>query len=406
MMETMTSTVNLDEQLEQLRHGAEAIHTAEDLRRKLGADRQLRIKLGRDPTAPDIHLGHAVTLRKLRQFQDLGHKAVLIIGDYTARVGDPTGQDTTRPILTEREISENAQTYLDQAGLILDLSAERFELRRNSEWLEALSFADVLKLTGYFTVQQMLHREAFKKRMAADRQIMVTEFMYPIMQAYDSVVVEADVELGGSDQTFNNLRGRDLMGRYGMEPQVVLTMPLLVGLDGQEKMSKSKGNTVGLTDAAEDMFGKLMSVPDELMPNYLRLLTPLPEVQVSSLIDPAHNHPRKAKEVLARVIVEGFHGTGAANAAAEQFRRRFSEGKLPDSMETKHVEGGEQPLAGLLAEVGFVGSKSEGRRSIKQGAVSFDGEKVTDPTASVTVPSDREVVLKLGKRRVCQVTAG
>jgi tyrosyl-tRNA synthetase len=401
----MTSTVSLQEQLDQLRRGAEAIHTEDELRKKLGSDRQLRIKLGMDPTAPDIHLGHAVTLRKLRQFQDLGHKAVLIIGDYTARIGDPTGQDTTRPILGEQEIRDNAQTYLDQAGLILDLSPERFELRRNSEWLEHLSFADVLKLTGCFTVQQMLHRDSFRKRMEADRRIMVTEFMYPIMQAYDSVIVESDVELGGSDQTFNNLRGRDLMARYGMEPQVVLTMPLLVGLDGREKMSKTKGNTVGLTDSADDMFGKLMSVPDELMPSYLRLLTPLPEPRVASLADPEQNHPRHAKEALARIVVEAFHGAEAANTAAEQFRRRFSEGKLPDSMEVHTIDEARQPVAALLAEVGFASSKSEGRRAIKQGAVSFDGEKITDSTAEVTVPSDREAVLKLGKRRVCKVTA-
>jgi tyrosyl-tRNA synthetase len=401
----MTSTVSLQEQLDQLRRGAEAIHTEDELRKKLGSDRQLRIKLGMDPTAPDIHLGHAVTLRRLRQFQDLGHKAVLIIGDYTARIGDPTGQDTTRPILGEQEIRDNAQTYLDQAGLILDLSPERFELRRNSEWLEHLSFADVLKLTGCFTVQQMLHRDSFRKRMEADRRIMVTEFMYPIMQAYDSVIVESDVELGGSDQTFNNLRGRDLMARYGMEPQVVLTMPLLVGLDGREKMSKTKGNTVGLTDSADDMFGKLMSVPDELMPSYLRLLTPLPEPRVASLADPEQNHPRHAKEALARIVVEQFHGAEAANTAAEQFRRRFSEGKLPDSMEVHTIDEARQPVAALLAEVGFASSKSEGRRAIKQGAVSFDGEKITDPTAEVTLPSDREAVLKLGKRRVCKVTA-
>ena len=393
-------SANIENAIDLIRRGAEAIYSDEQLAAKLKSGRQLRIKLGMDPTAPDIHLGHSVVLRKMRQFQDMGHKAVLIIGDYTARIGDPTGRDTTRPILSEADINANAQTYLDQAGLILDLSEDKFEMRRNSEWLSELTFADVLRLTGQFTVQQMLHRDNFKKRMEADKEIMVSEFMYPLMQAYDSVVVEADVELGGTDQTFNNLRGRDLMAKHDMEPQVVLIMPILVGLDGTEKMSKSKGNYIGLTDSPDDMFGKVMSIPDALMQNYFTLLTDIPNERITSLC--TDTHPREAKDALGQIIVEQFYDSDIASAASAEFKKRFAQGELPSDIETKTINESPIGLAKLIAEVGFASSNSEARRLIKQGAVTFGDEKINDPTAEVEVPA-QPVVLKVGKRRVCQV---
>lgn len=402
----MAGTTDIERQLVILRRGVEGIYAEPELKAKLASGRRLRIKLGMDPTAPDIHLGHTVVLRKMRQFQDLGHTAVLIIGDYTARIGDPSGRDTTRPVLTEAEIAANAETYLDQAGRILDMSEQKLEVRRNSEWLSKLSFADVLRLTGMVTVQQMLHRENFKQRMAEDREIQLSEFMYPLMQAYDSVYLEADVELGGTDQTFNNLMGRQLMERHHLEKQVVMILPILVGLDGHEKMSKSKGNYVAVADAAEEMFGKLMSIPDALMANYFRLLTPMPEDRARSLLDPKLTHPRDAKDILGRSIVEQFHGAGAANEASREFRRRFGEGQLPSQMALHTLAGSSRPIAAVLTEVGFAGSNSEAKRLVKQGAVSLDGQKIDDPAATVELPTDREVVLKVGKRRVCHVRGG
>ncbi len=388
--------------LRDLLRGVEQTYSLDDLRRKLALKRPLRIKLGMDPTAPDIHLGHSVVLRKMRQFQDLGHTAVLIIGDYTARIGDPTGRDATRPVLDESAIQQNAQTYLDQAGTILDLSPDKFELRYNSEWLGKLNFADVLNLTGQFTVQQMLHRDNFKKRMADGTEIQLAEFMYPLMQAYDSVVVKADVELGGTDQTFNNLRGRDLMGKSNLDPQVVMVMPILVGLDGTQKMSKSKGNYVAVRDQPNDMYGKVMSIPDELMSNYYELLTPLSTDRITSLLDPEQTHPREAKDVLARVIVEEFHDPNAANHAAEEFKRRFSENKLPEDLETKTIDESPIGILNLITRVGFASTNSEARRLVQQSAVSLDDEKITDPKAQITL--DSPAILRVGKRRVCRIT--
>jgi tyrosyl-tRNA synthetase len=400
----MRAMIAIDEAMSALTQGVEGLYAPEELRAKLASGRPLRVKLGLDPTAPDIHLGHTVVLRTLRRFQDLGHKAVLIIGDYTARIGDPTGRDATRPVLSERDIDANAQTYLDQAGKVLDLSPGKLEVRRNSEWLAKLTFADVLKLTGMVTVQQMLHRENFKKRMADDREIMLSEFMYPIMQGYDSVAVQADVELGGTDQTFNNLMGRELQAKHGQEKQVVMVLPLLVGTDGHEKMSKSKGNYVGVTDPPDDMFGKVMSIPDDVMPNYYKLLTSLPGERITSLVDPGDTHPREAKDVLARVIVEEFHNRDAANAASEEFRKRFSEHALPTDIETRTVSTSPIGVLSLIREVGFASSNSEARRLVEQGAVTFADQKLTDATAEVTVTG--EPVLRVGKRRVCKVRVG
>ncbi|MCC7145661.1 MAG: tyrosine--tRNA ligase [Phycisphaeraceae bacterium] len=389
--------------LDVLSRGVEAIYSLEELKTKLSTGRPLRVKLGLDPTAPDIHLGHTVQLRKMRQFQDLGHKAILIIGDYTAKIGDPSGRDTTRPILDDKAIAANAQTYLDQAGKILDSSPGKLELRRNSEWLAKLTFADVLRLTGLVTVQQMLHRENFKLRMQSNTEIMVSEFMYPLMQGYDSIAIEADVELGGTDQTFNCLIAREMMGKVGLPRQVVVINPILVGLDGREKMSKSKGNYVGVLDKPDEMFGKIMSIPDELMPNYFQLLTDLPPERIASLLDQNTTHPRQAKDILGRVIVEELHNPDAANAASAEFRRRFSEGQLPTDMESRPVSSSPIGILKLICEVGFAPSNSEARRLVEQGGVSLGEQKITDPAAMVAITGD--MVLKVGKRRVCKVTA-
>ncbi len=398
-----TSTPSIDEQLAVLARGAEGIYAIEELKKKLELGRPLRVKLGLDPTAPDIHLGHTVVLRKLRQFQDLGHKAILIIGDYTARIGDPTGRDTTRPVLGEEQIKQNAQTYVDQAAKVIDVSPEKFEIRYNSEWLAQLTFADVLKLTGMITVQQMLHRENFKLRMDAGKEIMVTEFMYPIMQAYDSVVIEADVELGGTDQTFNNLCGRELQQKHDQHKQVVITMPILVGLDGHEKMSKSKHNYIGVTMEPNDMFGKVMSIPDALMSNYFTLLTDVPQDEIVALCDASKSNPREVKDQLGQAIVATFYDQDSASAASGEFKKRFAEGALPTDLETKTVSQSPINIVDLVHEVGFASSKSEARRLVQQNAVTFGEGKVSDPKAEIAI--EGEVILKVGKRKVCQVVS-
>ncbi|MCC6580192.1 MAG: tyrosine--tRNA ligase [Phycisphaeraceae bacterium] len=396
--------MNIDEQLTLLGRGVEQIFSLEELKRKLSLKRPLRIKLGMDPTAPDLHLGHTVVLRKLRQFQDLGHIAILIIGDYTARIGDPTGRDTTRPVLDGDQIAANARTYLDQAGKILDMSPGKLQVRPNSRWLAQLSFADVLRLTGQITVQQMLHRENFKKRLAEEREIMVSEFMYPLMQAYDSVVIEADVELGGTDQTFNNLMGRQLMEKQGLDKQVVMVLPLLVGLDGKDKMSKSKGNAIAITEKPDEMYGKVMSIPDNLMVNYFDLLTGLPADRIRSLVDVSQTHPRDAKDILARIIVENYHDRDAANAASTEFRRRFSEGQLPTDLETKTVSEATLGIIKLIVQAGFAPSNGEARRLIQQGAVTLSGRKIEDANEQIAI--EGELILQVGKRRVCRVVRG
>ncbi len=392
----------LDSQFDLIRRGAEAIYAEPELQARLNAGRPLRIKYGMDPTAPDIHLGHTVQLRMLRAFQDMGHRVVLIIGDYTAMIGDPSGRDATRPMLDLETIHANARTYLEQAGLILDTSPDKLETRRNSEWLQPLGYADVLRITGMATVQQMVARENFRKRLDESREIIITEFLYPLMQGYDSIAIEADVEFGGSDQTFNCLLGRDMQAKVGQERQVVIITPLLVGLDGHEKMSKSKGNYVGVTDNPHGMFGKIMSIPDNLMANYYRLLTPIPDERIASLTDPAKTHPREAKDTLARTIVEAFHGSTAAVDASAEFTRRFAEKQLPTDIETKTLTDATMPLAKLISDVGFAPSNSEARRLIKQGAVTLGDDKITDPQAEVEIPTE-PTVLKVGKRRVCHI---
>ena len=395
-------------QLEMLRPGAVQIFTEEELLGKLARAvhlrRPLRVKLGMDPTAPDIHLGHTVVMGKMRQFQDLGHKAVLIIGDYTARVGDPTGANHTRPVLSEEQIQKNARTYFEQAGKVLDTSPAKLELRYNSEWLAKLTFADVLRLAAHMTVARMLERDTFEKRHRAGDPIGVHEFLYPLMQARDSVVISADVELGGTDQTFNCLAGRELMRDAGLEPQIVLTMPLLPGLDGVEKMSKSKGNYVGVTDSPKEMFGKLMSIPDSLMENYWTLLTDAPLAEVREVLRSAH--PRDAKERLASTLVARYYGPEAAGREAGEFRRVFSGKQKPADIPKKYIPvQGEQQAVGLAATIvacGFASSTSQARRLIEQGAVTWGDRKITDPKASVAL-STAGTLVRVGKLNWAEV---
>jgi len=395
-------------QVSMLLRGCEAMYTAQELEARLAsaakAGRQLRIKLGLDPTAPDIHLGHTVVLTKMRQFQDLGHKAVLIIGDYTARIGDPTGVNKTRPVLTQEKIDANAQTYFDQAGRILDTSPAKLEVRRNSEWLEKLSFAEVLKLAAQVTVARMMERDTFEKRYAEGVPIGVHEFMYPLMQGYDSICVQADVELGGSDQTFNNLVGRQLQENAGQPPQIVLIMPILVGLDGVEKMSKSKGNYIGVTEEPGNMFGKAMSIPDSLMSNYFTLLTDLPADKIKELTDPARTHPRAAKVALGKMIVSQYHSPQAADAAAAEFDRVFAQKQAPTDMPEIHVPAAKIGAIQLIMTAGFAKSTSEARRLIEQGAVTIDNAPVADVKAELTVAGGQ--VLQVGKRRFGKIVVG
>lgn len=405
----------VDEQMAILRRGCERIYTEEELRERLKASaaerRQLRVKLGMDPTAPDIHVGHSVVLRKMRQFQDCGHRAVLIIGDYTAMVGDPSGKSRTRPMLTGEQVRTNAETYLRQAGKILDTSRDKLELRNNSEWLSAMTFADVLRLTSRMTVARMLERDTFAKRYKAGAEIYIHEFLYPLMQGRDSVAIQADVELGGTDQTFNNLVGRDLQRDAGQPPQIVVIMPLLIGLDGREKMSKSLGNAIGVTEPPPDMFGKLMSIPDVLMGNYFTLLTDRPDEEVNGLLDVTRTHPRDAKVALAKEVVAYYHGAGAAGAAAAEFDRIHggtAEGGLPDDIPEQAVPGewltSGVPAVLLVVHCGFASSNSEARRLIAERGVRLNGRTVTDVQATVTVrPGD---VLQRGKRRFVRLVGG
>jgi len=409
-----------ERQLEALRRGAVEIYTDQDLRDKLAAavhaERPLRVKLGMDPTAPDIHLGHTVVMGKMRQFQDLGHTAVLIIGDYTARVGDPSGVDHTRPVLSEEQIRANAQTYFEQAGKVLDLSEDRIEIRYNSEWLAGLTFADVLRLAAHTTVARMLERDSFERRYKAGDPIGIHEFLYPLMQGHDSVAIEADVELGGTDQTFNCLAGRELMRDAGQPPQVVLTMPLLVGLDGTEKMSKSKGNYVGVTDSPKDMFGKLMSIPDRLMENYFTLLTDVPLREIREML--RREHPRDAKERLARTITARYHDAAAAEVAADEFRRVFAEHEKPADIPTLAIpradwerlhwdpESSTVGLASLIRHAGCASTNSEAMRLIKQGAVRVNDQVVDDAQAQIPVQTSASTLIQVGKRKWRHIAFG
>jgi tyrosyl-tRNA synthetase len=383
------------EQVELLTRGTVTVHSAKELTERLARGKPLRIKLGVDPTSPDIHLGHAVALRKLKQFQDLGHHIVLIIGDFTAMIGDPTGRSTTRPPLSYEEITANAKTYTDQAFLVLD--KERTEVVFNGTWFKGMSFTEVIKLNARVTLQQMLQREDFKTRVASGQEVRLHELQYPIMQGWDSVVVRADVEIGGSDQLFNILVGRDLQKEEGMEPQICMTLPLLEGLDGVKKMSKSLGNYVGLTDAPKEMFGKLMSIPDELMAKYYLLV-------LGETLDEAQ-HPMEAKKQLAAKCVSIYHSADAAQICREDWDLRFSKRDLSAAELPEVTLGERRDLLGVVqhsfATLGTTISGGDARRLIQQGSVQLNGEKLTDPKLEPSWSSGD--VLKLDKKRTVKV---
>ena len=397
-----------------LRRGAIAIVPEDGLRQKLhrsaGTGKPLKIKLGLDPTAPDIHLGFAVVLRKLRQFQDLGHQVILIIGDYTALIGDPSGRSATRPMLSKNEIDANARTYVDQLARILD--RERTVVRFNSEWLGELDFAQVVRLASKMTVAQVLQRGDFANRYAQHQPISLHELLYPLAQAYDSVAIEADVEMGGQDQTFNILAGRDLQREMGQDPQVGMFMPLLVGLDGVHKMSKSLGNYIGIAEPPGEMYGKVMSLPDALMRDYFVLATDVPEEECEALLRQAETgqtNPKLVKQRLAREIVRLYHGDAAAQAAEAEFNRVFSRGELPAEMPEVAVPTGELKegriwVVRLITLAGLAKTSGEARRLVEQGGVSLDDEKVTD--WQTQVPARDGAVLKVGKRHFARLRPG
>ena len=402
------------EDYEQLLLGSVDVLPAEMLARQLmqarAERRPLRVKLGVDPTAPDIHLGHTVVLRKLRQFQDLGHTAVLIIGDYTGKVGDPSGRSKSRPQLSDQVLEANARTYVDQAAKVLDM--DKVELTRNGDWLGPLRMNDVLKLTATVTVARMLERDDFSKRYEANEPISMLEFMYPLLQGYDSVAVRADIELGGTDQKFNLLMGRTIMEAYGLPPQSILTVPLLVGTDGEQKMSKTYGNYVGVSDEPGDMFGKLMSIPDELMVTYMSLVSDanVREVELlkRGLADGSY-HPAQAKRDLAERIVRLYHGADAAQNARAGFDRVFKEKDRPQDVAERKlpagaVRDGKVWLPRLLTETGLAASSGEARRLIEQGGVRIDDRVVSDPAAEFEPAALAGVVVQVGKRRFLRIT--
>ena len=394
----------LETALAEIKRGAEEILVEEELIAKLKEGRPLRIKLGMDPTAPDIHLGHTVILNKLRTFQDLGHEVILLIGDFTALVGDPSGKNATRPPLSEEAIQENAKTYAEQAFKILDPAKTRIEY--NSSWLKELGATGMIKLAAKQTVARMLERDDFKKRYAGGQSIAIHEFLYPLLQGYDSVALKADVELGGTDQKFNLLMGRELQKDAGMATQCVLMMPLLVGLDGVKKMSKSANNYIGVHDAPNDMFGKIMSISDELMWSYYELLSTRPLADIDGFkagIAAGSLNPRDVKIWLAKEIIARYHDEAAAEAAHNDFTQRFSKNAIPDEMPELTIAAGADGMAvgNLLKEAGLVETTSEALRMIKQNAVKRDGEVVSDGKLLVTAGT---AVWQVGKRKFARIT--
>ncbi len=373
------------------------------LERSAVEGRPLRVKLGIDPSRPDLTLGHTVVLRKLRQFQQLGHSAVLIVGDFTGLVGDPSGQSETRPMLTPEEMEANARTYFDQAGLVVDV--ERAEVHGNAEWLSRLTMADVLRLTATTTVAQMLERDDFQARYREGKPISIVEFLYPLMQAMDSVSIRADVELGGTDQTFNLLLGREIQRAYGQEPQVVLTMPLLIGTDGERKMSKSLDNYVGLTESPDEMFGKLMSIPDELVVQYFRLLTDHDEGQLEGVrqrLDAGGATAAEAKRRLAREIVATYHGEGSGREAEQRFDLVHRSHEIPGDLPSGTLEVADPNRIWLpagMVQLGLASSNSEARRLMAQGGVRLNGRQITDPDREYTAAELADAVLQVGRRR-------
>ena len=403
--------VSVDEQLELIQSGVADIVPLTDLRKKLSEGRPLRVKFGVDPTAPDLHLGHSVPLRKLRQFQDLGHLVVLIIGDFTAQIGDPSGRNTTRPALTAGQVAENAATYIAQASKVLN--TDQVEIHYNSEWLSQLNFTDVIKLMANFTLARTLERDDFAKRISEQQPISLHEVLYPAAVALDSVSVNADVEIGGTDQLFNLLTGRELMEKRGMEPQVCLTLPLLEGLDGVLKMSKSYGNYIGLTEDANEMFGKAMSIPDELMVKYFTLATPLAPSEVRAIeagLADGSLHPNAVKRRLAREIVTLYHSAAEAQAAEEAFDRVFRQHELPDDIAefvlTTSVQAGEDGLIylpALMQSCGLAASASEARRLIDGGGVKLNGEALAKGAYKLPPADLTGSVIQVGRRKFARL---
>ena len=401
----MISFPPVSEQMDLLLRGAVDVASEDALRRRLeqarNENRPLLVKTGFDPTAPDLHLGHAVLLRKMAHFQQLGHRVLFLVGDFTAMIGDPTGKKATRPQLSRDEVLANAATYQEQAWKVLD--RDRTEILHNSEWLSALGAEGLIRLAGSYTLARMMEREDFRARFENHEPISIHELLYPLTQGYDSVKLEADVELGGHDQLLNLLVGRDLMRARGLEPQIALTVPLLVGTDGVQKMSKSLGNAVTFEDSPREMFGRTMSIPDDLMWDWRLLLTDLDEAEIDrqkAEVESGNASPRDLKADLAHDLVRRFHGLDAADFARAEFDRMFRRGGVPDEIETRLVSAS-QPLFALIADSGLAGSKAEARRLIQQGAVRIDGEKIDDPY--FTLPDRANALLKVGKRRFLQV---
>jgi len=394
---------SIDDAMELIKRGCDELLVEEELSRKLASGRRLRIKLGLDPTAPDLHLGHTVVINKLRHFQDLGHQVQFLIGDFTGMIGDPTGKNQTRPPLSRDEIARNAATYREQVFKILD--PEKTEILFNSSWSDKLGAEGIIRLAARYTVARMLERDDFGKRFRANQPIAVHEFLYPLMQGYDSVAMKADVELGGTDQKFNLLVGRELQKDYGQEPQCILTMPLLEGLDGVNKMSKSLGNYVGIAESPSEIFGKLMSISDQLMWRYIELLSfePMTTVRAWREQVAGGRNPRDVKVLFAREIVARFRGMRAAEQANEEFERRFRHGELPEDMPEVTLKAPEDGLAvpQLLKQAGLVPSVSEALRMIEQGGVKLDGERVADK--ALRVARGRKVVAQVGKRRFARI---
>lgn len=398
----------VEEQLEILMRGVAEVYSRDELAEKLAhsvkTGRPLRVKLGIDPTGSDLTLGHSVPLRKLRAFQELGHQVVLIIGDYTAQIGDPSGRNEARPQLTHEQTLANAKYYTEQAAKVLDMN--KVELRYNSEWLAPLDFAAIIRLASQVTVAQILERDDFKKRYTEGRPISLHEFFYPLAQGYDSVMVEADIEIGGTDQTFNLLVGRDLQRQRGQAPQVCLTLPIVEGLDGVEKMSKSLGNYIAIFDTPQEMYGKTMSIPDHLITKYFTHFTDVPLTEIAKLEEAmaAGQNPRDVKMRLARELVTLYHSATAAQEAEDHFRQVFQQGGLPAELPEVTIAAGQLSALDLLAQAGLVGSNSEARRLISQGGFSIDGEKVTEPSALIEVRDGQ--VLRAGKRRFARIRLG
>lgn len=391
---------DLNTVLAELKRGVDEILSEQDLIEKLKENRPLRVKLGADPTAPDIHLGHTVVLNKLRQFQQFGHEVIFLIGDFTGMVGDPSGKNTTRPPLSREDVLRNAETYKQQIYKILDPQKTRIVF--NSDWLGKLGTEGMIRLASNYTVARMLERDDFKKRFSNNQPIAIHEFIYPLLQGHDSVALEADVELGGTDQKFNLLVGRELQKSAGQKPQVAITLPLLVGLDGEKKMSKSLGNYIGVTEAPGEMFGKIMSISDDLMWDWYNLLSFRPLTEIAQLKEDVANgkNPRDVKILLAKEMIARFHDEAAANAAEQEFINRFQKGAMPDEMPEFTLEG-EIGLANLLKEVGLVATTSEANRMVQQGGVKIDGEKVEDAKLVITAST---AVYQVGKRKFAKVT--